>query len=176
MTSSPPLVLAACRKGKLLVIPRGAALPPNCVKCGAPAEKPWRKKFYWHPPLLALCLLLMTIGLLLYVILGFALRKTMDLNVPLCAVHHRERKKYLAIGTILFVLFVPMGMAAAYWLPIDSREAIGGFIGTAGFIGSLVFLILGTNYIRPKRIDNTHGEFTGTSEAFLQLLPPQADF
>jgi hypothetical protein len=165
---APAQVLAACRRGKNLVVPRGAALPANCVKCGAPAQRPWRKKFYWHSPAYYLIVL---VALLIYVIVALIVRKSMELNVPLCEVHHGERKRYNMLAAILLLGFIPAGIALGQLLP--NGEAIGFLVGAIMFIAGLIFWVIASGYIRPTKIDDTHGVFSGVGEPFLQLLPPE---
>ena len=46
------------RDGDKLDVPRGASLPPYCVKCGMPSSgDPIQKTFFWHSPLLFLLVL-----------------------------------------------------------------------------------------------------------------------
>src|SRR5690242_18011661 len=98
--------VVATRRGKELLVPRSAALPACCIKCGQPAEKPWRKKFYWHTPWLALLVLL---NLLIYIIVAVIVRKNMELNVPLCDRHHADRKRYNLLSILMIVGFIPVG-------------------------------------------------------------------
>lgn len=107
-------------------------------------------------------------GLLIYAIVALIVQKKMDLNLPICEVHHAERKRNLWIGGILTlgsipgaVLFNSMGA---------SDEACWG-VGVLAFLAGLVFLSIAGRTIRPVLIDETHGEFTGACQAFLDLLP-----
>src|SRR5262245_52238987 len=105
-TFAPAQVPAACRRGKQMVVPRGSSLPASCVKCGAPAKTPWRKKFYWHHPAYYITIFA---GLLLYAIIVLIARKSMELNVPLCDAHHGERKRYNILAVILMLGAIPAG-------------------------------------------------------------------
>jgi hypothetical protein len=49
LSSTSPLRVT--KEGGILTVPRGAVLPPYCVKCGIPTQaKPVKKTFTWHPP------------------------------------------------------------------------------------------------------------------------------
>ncbi len=151
-----------------MVVPRGAALPANCVKCGAPAQRPWRKKFYWHHPAIYFIVLF---NLLIYVIVALIVRKSMELNVPLCETHHGDRKRYNILAAILLLGFIPAGFGVGQF--VSNGEGIGFLIGAIMFIAGLVFWVLASGYIRPTKIDETHGVFASVGEPFLQLLPPE---
>jgi hypothetical protein len=169
--TTPSLAPSATRDGKILVVPRGSAFPANCVKCGEPAERPWRKKFYWHHP--ALYLMVIFPGLLIYAIVAMVVRKSIELSVPLCDVHQSERKRYIIIGTILLLGCIPAGVIAETELHLF--DGAGFIVGTLMFFAGCIFLAR-INPIRPKKIDEFGAEFTGASEEFLKLLPPKPAF
>jgi hypothetical protein len=166
-TFAPAQVPAACRRGKHMVVPRGAALPPNCVKCGAPAQTPWRKKFYWHHQGYYFIAL---IALLLYIIVALIVRKSMELNVPLCDAHHSERKRYNLLAGILLLGAIPAGFVAGSFTSLGVD--VGWLIGLIMFVAGLIFVIIAGNFFHPTQIDETHGVFAGAGEDFLRLLPP----
>jgi hypothetical protein len=144
--SVPSLAPSATREGKVLVVPRGAAFPANCVKCGEPAERPWRKKFYWHNPLLYL--LIIFPGLLIYAIIAMVVRKSIELAIPLCDVHHAERKRYILIGTILLLGCIPIGIFVE--TATHMFDGSGWLVGILMFIAGCIFLSR-INLIRPKK-------------------------
>lgn len=166
--SSAPIA-SAHRRGKILVVPRACSLPANCIKCGAPAQTPWRKKFYWHHPLLYLMILFP--GLLIYAIVALFVRKSMELNVPLCQNHHEEKKRNNIVGAILILGCVPAGILAS--TALDLEAWVGWIVGFAMFIAGAVFLSIAGSFMRPQKIDESGGEFMGASEDFLRLLPGQ---
>jgi hypothetical protein len=168
---APSTVPAACRQGKDLIVPRGAALPANCVKCGAAAERPWRKKFHWHSPYIYLIILF---NLLIYVIVALIVRKSIELNVPLCETHHGDRKRYNILAAVLMLGALPTGLLIGMTIP--GSEGIAILMGTIMFVAGLVFWVIASGYIRPKKIDETQAVFRGAGEAFLQLLPPKPPF
>ncbi len=162
---TPALVPAvASRKGKDLIVPRSASLPAQCVKCGAPASTPWRKKFYWHTPWLAL---LVVLNLLIYVIVAAIVRKNMELNVPLCDNHHADRKRYKVLGIIMILGCIPVGLALGTYF----SEPLGWITGLLMFFASVVFYFLCGLGFRPMKIDDNGGVFRGACTAFLDLLP-----
>ena len=63
----------AWREGNVLIVRKNVALPPRCVKCGAPAEGPLMKRtYYWHDPILYILILA---GILIYAIVALIVRK-----------------------------------------------------------------------------------------------------
>lgn len=148
------------------MIPRFASLPPFCVKCGAAATVPWRHKFYWHPPLLAL---LIIVNLLLYAIVALVVRKKLELNVPLCETHHVERKHKKLTAALMLLGCVPLGTVAGMLF----SDAFGWATGVAMFIAGVVFLFTRNLGFGPKKIDENGGVFRGACAEFLNLLPEQ---
>lgn len=162
--ASAPAPTLASRKGKDLYVPRSASLPATCVKCGATATTPWRKKFYWHHPAL---LFLVLLNILIYAIVAMIVRKQMELNVPLCEGHHADRKRYKLIATLMLVLFIPVGVVLGMYF----SEAMGWITGTVMFLVSMVFYIMMGLGFAPKKIDEAGGIFRGACAAFLNQLP-----
>jgi hypothetical protein len=142
-----PEELAMWREGNRLVVMRGAMLPPYCVKCARAADDgPWKKNFAWCSPLLAFFLILGLIGIIVYSIVYYSTRKQMMLIVPLCHEHVRARKTKLWIGRLLLIAS-PLLMV----------------------IGGAVVLIL-SQPLRAKKIDDQQGFFVGAREPFLQFI------
>jgi len=165
---------SAYRDGNNLVIPRGSVLPANCVKCGAPAERPWNKEFSWHTPWLFLLFVLTLLGAVLYLVIAMIIRKKIKLAVPLCDLHHAERRRYMMIGVILLVGCIPFGWFSYGVLGLSDDAGFG--IGFLAFFAGLIFCSIGANTIRPKSIDEQKAVFAGISPEFLMLLPERPQF
>jgi FtsH-binding integral membrane protein len=159
-----PAPVLASRRAKDLFVPRSASLPPRCVKCGAAAATPWRKKFYWHNQALFLLVLL---NVIIYVIVAMIVRKQMELNVPLCDEHHANRKRYKLIATLMLILCIPVGVVLGMYL----SEAMGWITGSLMFVVSIVFYAMTGLGFAPKKIDEAGGVFRGACAAFLDQLP-----
>jgi hypothetical protein len=162
-----PTQTVAMRNGKQLIVPRAASLPAQCIKCGAAAVKPWKKKFYWHNPLLYLMIIFP--GLLIYAIVAMIVRKQMELNVPLCDAHHADRKRNHMLAAIMLIGCIPVGVA----IGMSLSQPLGWMTGTGMFLAGLVFWSMASLGIRPAKIDEVGGEFKGACTAFLDLLPEQ---
>ena len=152
------------RDGKHLVVPRNAALPASCVKCGQPAPgAPVKSNYSWHSPWL---FLLIFLGVLIYIIAALLVRRQMTLLVPLCEEHRRlhQRRRWIGIGLLLG--FIPGGVlvgsvVAGGW---------GWLVGFALLVAALVYLQR-ANLLAAKRISDQEGIFSGVGEAFLSQLP-----
>jgi hypothetical protein len=162
-----PTAAIAQRDGERLFLPRFTSLPPNCVKCGRPAEKPFRKKFFWHVPWLYILILFP--GVLIYAIVALIVRKSIELDVPICEFHHAERRRYKTIGAVLLLGAIPGGMILNMALGIS--EGASWLVGVLSFLAGLVFFGMASSVMSPKLIDDTHAEFGKVSPEFLKLLP-----
>jgi hypothetical protein len=159
------------RDGDLLLVGRGATLPPYCVKCGQPAEKFVSKNFGWHSPWLYLLILL---NVLIYAIIATVVMKRMKLDVPLCAEHRRRRTRLLWAGGLLLAGALPLGITIGVMGNSDDMVGVGVLVGFACFIASIVLLVMGNLLMRPKVIDENQAIFTGVNPAFLQYVGAQA--
>lgn len=137
-----------------------------CIKCGAPVAKRVAKSFSWHSPFLYLTILA---GLLIYVIIALIVQKSMKLSCPLCAAHQRKRQSLtLAAWGAFLGVFGAFALGGALDLDMGIRAVLAiGFLVTC-----LVLALLVSNMvIKPKRITERLGAFTGAGEAYLATLP-----
>ncbi len=166
MASAPqgPSTTTVYRDGKRLVVPRGAALPAYCIKCGRPVEgAPIKSDYSWHSRWLFLLILL---NLLIYILAALLVRKKMALLIPVCEEHRRlhQRRRWIGIGLLLG--FIPGGVL------VGSLDG-GGWGWLAGFVllVAAVVYLQRANLLAPKRISDQEGIFRGAGEAFLSQLP-----
>ena len=159
----------AYRQGNRLVVPKGAALPSYCVKCGQSVRgEPFKKSFYWHSPWLYLLVL---VNILVYAIVAMILRKRADLAVPICDLHRQHRRQLLIAAWILGLGFIPGGILAGA-LVHDSDSAVGlGFL--VAFLLLIGAFVAGgmSAVLRPREITDASATFSGACEPFLALLP-----
>jgi hypothetical protein len=159
------------RQGSTLMLPRPmpgqpVILPSSiCIRCGRPADgKAVSKTYYWHHPAVYIALL----SPIIYIILAVALRKSMKVTVPLCAQHAQRR----SIGITLAWVLPLVGIADAIILPqfkVDAGVVV--LITVALILAGIITWAVVSNAIRPRKIDQFHGEFTGFCEAFLAQFP-----
>lgn len=168
MATSAPSPYPIVRQGSALIIPvagpgQAAVLPPQCIKCGGPADgKPVERTYYWHHPALYVLILA---GLLIYAVVAIVVRKGMKVRVSLCLRHAQRR----SIGVTLAWVLPVVGIADAVILP--QLNVDGGVVALIAialiFTGLVIWAVMG-NPIRPKSIDQYRGVFTGFCETFLQ--------
>ena len=83
------------RDGNQLVVDKRATLPPNiCVRTNTKSKKAIKRKFHWHHPAIFFTILL---HFLVYIILALVLRKSHQLDVPLCEKALSKRKAAILI-------------------------------------------------------------------------------
>lgn len=159
------------RQGSKVTIPvplmgQPAILPPVCVKCGNPADgKPVEKTFYWHNPAIYLVIFL---GVLIYVIVALVVRKGIRVRVPLCAQHAQRRGTFVMLSWVLPLI----GIADAIILPqFDVDSGLVALLAVVLVLTGIIIWASVANPIRPTFIDQSHGDFTGFSSAFLQSIP-----
>lgn len=172
MSASAPAtaVTLIVRQGAKLIftvpaLNQAVDLPPICVRCGAPSNgKPVKKTFFWHNPALYILL----VSPIIYIIVAAIVRKTMRINIPLCAQHAQRRTT-----AIIFAWLIPViGVADIFVLArlgVDPVVIVLIFI--ASLLAGLVVWAVAGNPIRPRSIDNYYGEFSGFCEVFLEQFP-----
>lgn len=170
--TSAPAVYPILRDGQKLVVPvalpgQPVALPPPCVKCGAPANgKPVNKNFSWHHPAFYLLILA---GMLIYLIVAVIVRKSMRMTVPLCARHAQRRSTAVTLAWVIPLI----GVADAFILPnLGMDGGLVALITAAMIVTGIVIWAIVDYPIRPKSIDQYRGVFTGFCEEYLRQFPP----
>lgn len=165
----PAASTAACRQGNRLVVPKGAPLPPYCVKCGQPVTGEFlNKKFHWHNPWLYLLVLISPI---VYAIVATILMKHFPLLVPMCTEHRQRRKNFLIATWVLALGFIPAGIVVGAMInDSDTAVALGMLTSFALFIAAIVMGVRAV-IMRPKEITDFSASFTGACEPFLAQLP-----
>lgn len=154
----------AWRSGNLLVMRREASLPDRCVKCNSAAGgRKLTRKLSWHSPWLYL---LIPVGLLIYAIIATILSKRARIEIGLCEDHYNTRKRDVLIGWMSFLLSIVLFVAAGYfsngWL---------AFAGVGLLLGGIIYAIVRTPMISPKRIDDSYVWLKGVTPAFIAELP-----
>lgn len=157
------------REGDILHHPRGAEFADRCVKCNAPAHGyRLRRKLYWHSPWYYLFL----IQIWIYVVVALIVRKTMAVEIGLCAQHRSQRRNAMIAGSAITLASMGgcIGLAG-------EGAASGGFILAVmlGVLAGLVTLILGERVLVAVRIDKEEARIKGVCDAYLNELPSGPD-
>jgi hypothetical protein len=151
------------RDGSLVVVAQGAQLPDRCVRCNAPTEGGGvNRTFYWHAPGFYLFILL---NLIIYAIVAMIVRKKIKLRVGLCP-QHRVQRRNAILGTWLLVI---LGVVALFIAV--SEGAVFGWLGAALLLAAIIWGIVGTRGLSPKRIQDDVALLRGAGDAFLDSLP-----
>jgi hypothetical protein len=160
---------AAGHDGKVLVIRRahpgakeGIPLQPLCVKCGLPASGTLARRFFWYPRWVYFFIL---VNVLVFAIVAVIARKRLDVQVPLCTRHRERRRKLILVAWLVALAGValPIAFAALELQMVTSIFPAFLLLFGGGVMGAIV-----SNPIKPIRIDEGGGRFTGCSPAFFQ--------
>lgn len=76
------------------------------------------------------------------------------------------------VGAILGLGSIPGAMLLNSFLKISDDAAIA--VGILTMLAGFVFLAIAGRSLRPTLIDQTHGEFAGACQTFLDLLPKKS--
>jgi hypothetical protein len=160
---------AAWRDRSRLVVAVGRSLPDRCVRCNGECEGYRLKRvLYWHHPAIYLSIFLSPI---IYLLIAILVRKKVQVELPLCPDHRRQRTKRLAAcwGAALVacvVLVFLMGSSglgdAGVWLGVGSV-----FVFFAAIVAGVIF----ARIVEPTRITATHLFLKGAGRAYLDELP-----
>lgn len=156
------------RDGNLLVCRKGTEFPDQCLKCNAPAEGyRLKKSLSWHNPLW----FVLAVSPLIYIIVALCVRHTAKIRAPLCPRHRSKRRWTIAIGWIGSLAGLGVIFLGA---PMPGQAGTFTTIGAVVFLVFLLYGIIGSNYLVPKRIDKNFAWLRKISPAFLAELPEWA--
>jgi hypothetical protein len=156
----------AWREGPLLVVPQGAALPPCCVRCGAPAPGPARRvRVYWHHPAIYVLLL----NLLVYAVVALLARRSVQIAVPVCATHVLRRRR----GSVAALLGVVAGLILVWFGVVADHGPLcllGGYLAVAGSVAGVV----ASRLYGVDRVDARGAVLRGAHPELLDRLPERS--
>ena len=170
--AQPQAGYPAWRDGPKLVTPAYAALPPRCVKCGAPADGHYVQRVFWwyHPAFL----LLLFAGILIFAIVALIVRKKATVQLGLCAAHLSRRRHVIAVVTVMSLAGLAAIVGGFYAMEAyrnDTAPILCTLAALALWItAAVVYSKLGT-YLTPTRIDDHYAYFKGAGPDFLSLFP-----
>ena len=153
--------------GWILVMAKGADLPPRCIVCNAPATgKPLKRKLSWHA---SGWYLLVLFNLLFYVIAAMLVRKTATIHVGLCDRHRARRRMWIAIAWALVALCVALPFCLAPFG--DDAIFTGSLLIVPAILVAALIGIYGARVVYAKKIDDVHAWVAGACPAYLADLP-----
>ena len=151
------------RNKSALVMTKQALLPKRCIKCNAPARQTLKRNLRWHHPTVYIAILG---SLLLYVILSLALSKSATVHVGLCETHLAARKRDIVITCFLVLLSF-----ASFYFAAMTEDLNLFFVGAVIFLGGVIYGVVGTRVVAPRKIDNQYVWLTGINDNYLQEFP-----
>jgi hypothetical protein len=152
------------RDGSVLVFHVNAVLPDRCVKCNVPANGlRLPRRLSWHHPAWYLLILL---HLLIYIIVALCIRKTARVELGICKRHLARRRVSIGIAWAML-----LGSIGAIWLGIAYDWPLIGMIGLFMILASLIFAIVISRIVVPKKIDDSFVWLKGVDREYLARFP-----
>lgn len=154
--------------GNNIVVPKGASLPPLCVKCGSIDVTTVERCFVWLEPVYYLTIIFSP---LVFYIVYLIVRKKVRLSLPLCE-QHRNLVGRMKIATAILLIGAPV--TEVLLVVFASPEVAGlGVVGLLfALLGGLITLRL-QRTLTAVRIDDDQAIFKGGCDIFLSQLPRQ---
>lgn len=151
------------RAGDKLVAHVNATFPDRCIKTNQPAHgKRLKRRLAWHSPALYFLLF----SPLIYLIVGFCIRKCATIEFGISDEVLTRRKRALAAGWIL-------SLVAVLLVIFGAAKSIGFLIilGIIAFLSGLVCHAVGAPIVRPSRIDAEYVWLKGVNKDYLEEFP-----
>ncbi len=167
------------RKGNQLVMHKNAFLPDRCVKTNKPVSgERLCCHFVWIHPLL---LFTLPLGVVPFLILFFLLRKEARIYISLSEQWSRKRRRAILIGRWITVLGA--AIVGASIMTLIHADVVGAHnepawaqwgvaIGTAVFLGGILYGAFALQIVWPTRINNDYIWLKGVHPDYLAELPP----
>ncbi|HAB15493.1 MAG TPA: DUF4339 domain-containing protein [Verrucomicrobiota bacterium] len=159
------------RDGKVLVMARGAQLPPRCVRCNAAGTWRRKRKLQWIPPWVYL---LLFCGLLPLLIVALITRQTGEAEISLCERHRQRRARVIGIGWVAVLLGLAGWIGGcAYTINQvgDSRGVVAVAFGILISLIGWVVVSSAASVLAPRKIDADRLHLRGCCPEFLGDLP-----
>lgn len=155
------------RQGPLLVVRKGADLPARCIKSNEPTDQVWKRTLYWHHPAIYLAILP---GVIFYVILALALRKTAVLRFGLSPGWLSRRRWGIATGWLIALGGIGLMFSAGAARSDGAQLAcvLGGIVTTL-IIGP-VWGVLRSRLVVPTRMTDDYVWVKGICPEYLADL------
>jgi hypothetical protein len=157
------------RMGNVLVMHKHATLPPICVKSGQPATQWLARKLIWHPPWIALTVL---IAIPVYIVIALIMTKRATIVIGLTDewAARRRTRSVIAVGALL----TGVAMVVTAFV-LGSQNDIWFVLLLPGIVTGLAAAIYGQYACRlvwPQRITDQYVWLKGVHPNFLEHLPP----
>jgi len=155
--------------GGTLVMHKQAQLPPQCVKCCAPADgPPLKRKLTWHPGWLYILILFP--GILIYAIVALVIQERATIYVSLCETHRARRRLHLWIAWGIFIASLACFFVAANVRGRD-EPVYWTMMGIFGIVGALIYSVFNSRVVTPEKIDKEYVWLKGICPQFVNQFP-----
>jgi hypothetical protein len=153
--------------GSTLVLTKKAELPPRCLKCNEPADHVLNRSLSWHPPWVAVLVLLSP---LIYIVVALIIRQTAKVAFPLCGEHLSRRRKAIALGWLasLAGLSMIIGGVANAPGPVPAGVAIAGGVL---FLVGIIWGVVRARIVKLTKIDKRMVYLDRVDPGYLAELP-----
>jgi len=157
------------RDGQSIVVPKGAPLPPFCVRCGSDEVTMVNRDIVWLNPLFYLSLFLGPGGLLIVYMIA---RKKVRLLVPLCE-RHRKIASRMRVATAVLLIGGPVAVALLIALRVPDSAGWGLVLILITLLGGMITLRL-QRPLTASRIDDDRVTLKGACNTFLARITIKA--
>ncbi len=127
------------------------------------------RKLAWHSPVWYLLIL---VSILLYIIVALIIRHTATIQVGYCDMHRSKRRRAITIGWVLALGGIGLTVVAA---SLTKPIALLVVLGVVVFLVGLIWGIVGSQVVSPKRIDARYVWLKQVSPDYLAELPAWED-
>jgi hypothetical protein len=119
-------------------------------------------------------------GLIFYIIVALIVRKTATIMVPLCEEHRARRSKGILIAWLAalggFALFFVPAVSGNFTSALNDSIPIFILLGIVMILFGLIFGMIRSQPVTPKKIDKTHVWLNKVCPEYLASLPPVPGF
>lgn len=162
------------RQGNVLVMHKQAPLPAICLKSGQPATQWLSRKLIWHPPWIALTVL---IAIPVYIVIALIMTKRATIVIGLSdewAARRRTRRMLTSVAVLASFAVVGAGF---FWGNGHRGSVSAGLfvlvsLEFAFLLGAAIYLQYACRLVWPQRITEQYVWLKGVHPTFLEHLPP----
>jgi len=151
------------RDGDILVVRKGAPLPPRCVKTNQPTAAVLKRTFYYMSPWIYLLLLA---HVLIFIVVALLVRKTATLHVGLSEEAQAARRRGILNAWTAALAGVGMIVGAfpaeSWWL---------GLAGAGVLMAAMIYGARKASVLSARLIDDQYAHLKGVCPEFLEDLP-----
>lgn len=167
MNVPPPLPSDLSIRGRALIAPVRCELPRVCVFTGGTEDLVRvKQRLAWHHPAIYLGVFA---GILVYVVLALALRKTADVTYSMTKTEEKRRRLWHLANWGIFLSAILWLVLAASW-----EWPWLYWLAPVSIVTSIVVYFLKVRLLYPQKITDGYAEIRGIPAEVLERLAPDA--